>query len=36
MTARSFRIKAGPKTLRVSTFTMPDGKLEQFQVAATE
>ena len=36
MTARSFRIKAGSKTLRVSTFTMPDGKLEQFQVAAAE
>jgi D-alanyl-D-alanine carboxypeptidase len=36
MTARSFRIKCGPKTLRVTTFTMPDGKLEQYQVAAAE
>ncbi len=36
MTARSFRIKCGPKTLRLTTFTMPDGKLEQYQVAAVE
>jgi hypothetical protein len=36
MTARSFRIKCGPKTLRVTTFIMPDGKLEQYQVAAAE
>jgi CubicO group peptidase (beta-lactamase class C family) len=36
MTARSFRIKCGPKTLRLTTFTMPDGKLEQYQVAAAE
>jgi CubicO group peptidase (beta-lactamase class C family) len=36
MTARSFRIKAGGKTLRVSTFAMPDGTLEQYQVAAAE
>jgi CubicO group peptidase (beta-lactamase class C family) len=34
MTARSFRIKAGPKTLRLTTFTMTDGKLEQYQVAS--
>jgi len=36
MVARSFRIKCGPKTLRLTTFTMPDGKLEQYQIAATE
>jgi CubicO group peptidase (beta-lactamase class C family) len=36
MTARSFRIKCGSKTLRLTTFTMPDGKLEQYQVAAAE
>jgi hypothetical protein len=28
------RIKAGAKTLRLTTFTMPAGKLEQYQVAA--
>jgi CubicO group peptidase (beta-lactamase class C family) len=36
MVARSFRIKCGPKTLRLTTFTMPGGKLEQYQIAATE
>jgi D-alanyl-D-alanine carboxypeptidase len=36
MTARSFRIKCGSRTLRVTTFTMPDGKLEQYQIAAGE
>jgi D-alanyl-D-alanine carboxypeptidase len=36
MVARSFRIKCGVKTLRLTTFTMPDGKLEQYQIAATE
>jgi len=36
MVARSFRIKCGAKTLRLTTFTMPDGKLEQYQIAATE
>jgi D-alanyl-D-alanine carboxypeptidase len=36
MVARAFRIKCGAKTLRVTTFTMPDGKLEQYQIAATE
>jgi D-alanyl-D-alanine carboxypeptidase len=36
MTARSFRIKCGSRTLRVTTFTMPDGKLEQYQIAAAE
>jgi CubicO group peptidase (beta-lactamase class C family) len=34
MTARSYRIRFGAKTLRVSTFLMPDGKLEQYQIAA--
>jgi CubicO group peptidase (beta-lactamase class C family) len=36
MVARSFRIKCAAKTLRLTTFTMPDGKLEQYQIAATE
>jgi len=36
MVARSFRIKFGTKSLRLTTFTMPDGKLEQYQIAATE
>jgi CubicO group peptidase (beta-lactamase class C family) len=36
MVARSFRIKCGARTLRLTTFTMPDGRLEQYQIAATE
>src|SRR5262252_523063 len=36
MVARSFRIKWGTRSLRLTTFTMPDGKLEQYQIAATE
>src|SRR5207247_10755610 len=36
MTARRYRAKFAQKTLRISTFWMPDGKLEQFQVAAAE
>ena len=36
MTLRRFRIKCGAKTLSLTTFTMPDGKLEQYQIAATE
>ena len=36
MVFRRFRIKFATKTLDVSTFTMPDGKLEQYQIAATE
>jgi CubicO group peptidase (beta-lactamase class C family) len=36
MVFRGFRVKFGGRTLRVSTFTMPDGKLEQYQIAATE
>ncbi|HEY3933429.1 MAG TPA: serine hydrolase domain-containing protein [Gemmatimonadales bacterium] len=33
MTYRSFRIRAGGRNMVLSTFTMPDGKLEQYQVA---
>jgi CubicO group peptidase (beta-lactamase class C family) len=33
MTFRSFRAVYAKETLRITTFTMPDGKLEQFQVA---
>jgi D-alanyl-D-alanine carboxypeptidase len=33
MVGRSFRIRAGGKSLSLSTFTLPDGKLEQFQIA---
>lgn len=36
MTLRSYRVKFANKTLRVWTFAMPDGKLEQYMVAATE
>ena len=36
MTLRRFRIKGGMKALSLTTFTMPDGKLEQYQIAATE
>jgi D-alanyl-D-alanine carboxypeptidase len=36
MVFRGFRIKCGTRTLRLTTFTMPDGKLEQYQIAATE
>jgi CubicO group peptidase (beta-lactamase class C family) len=36
MVQRAFRIKCGAKTLRLTTFTMPDGKLEQYQIAPTE
>ncbi|MGH7582157.1 MAG: serine hydrolase domain-containing protein [Gemmatimonadales bacterium] len=32
MTFRAFRVRAGGKAMVVTTFTMPDGKLEQFQV----
>jgi len=34
MVVRSFRIKCGATSLRLTTFTMPDGKLEQYQIAA--
>ena len=33
MTLRVYRIKLGQKTLRAWTYEMPDGKLEQYQVA---
>jgi CubicO group peptidase (beta-lactamase class C family) len=36
MTLRRYRAVFPKKTLRVWTFTMPDGKLEQFMVAAAE
>jgi CubicO group peptidase (beta-lactamase class C family) len=36
MTLRRYRVKFPQKTLRLTTFTMPDGKLEQYTVAATE
>jgi CubicO group peptidase (beta-lactamase class C family) len=36
MTARSYRIRFPSRTLRLTTFVMPDGRLEQYQVAATE
>ncbi len=36
MTTRSFRAKFQDRTLRVWTFAMPDGKLEQYMVAAAE
>jgi len=36
MTARSYRIRFPLRTLRLSTFVMPDGRLEQYQIAAAE
>ncbi|HEY6141633.1 MAG TPA: serine hydrolase domain-containing protein [Thermoanaerobaculia bacterium] len=36
MTLRRYRVKFPNKTLRAWTFAMPDGKLEQFMVAAVE
>jgi len=36
MTLRNFRAKFPQKTLRVWTFTMPDGKIEQYMVTAAE
>ena len=33
MVFRAFRIRAGAKTLTLTTFTLPDGKLEQYQIA---
>jgi hypothetical protein len=33
MTFRAFRIKCGDQALSLSTFTQPDGKVEQYQVA---
>jgi D-alanyl-D-alanine carboxypeptidase len=36
MTLRSYNIKFAQKTLRAWTFEMPDGKLEQYQVAPAQ
>ena len=36
MTLRRYRIKFAQKTLNLTTFIMPDGKIEQYQIAATE
>jgi CubicO group peptidase (beta-lactamase class C family) len=36
MTARRFKIVTKSRTLSLSTYTMPDGKLEQYIVAAVE
>jgi CubicO group peptidase (beta-lactamase class C family) len=36
MTLRRYRAKFAAKSVRITTFWMPDGKLEQFQVAAAE
>ncbi|HUJ40610.1 MAG TPA: serine hydrolase domain-containing protein [Candidatus Acidoferrales bacterium] len=36
MKERVYRVKAGNRTLRVWTYEMPDGKLEQYQVAAAD
>jgi CubicO group peptidase (beta-lactamase class C family) len=36
MVARSFRIRAGDKVLGLTTFTLTDGKLEQYQIARAE
>jgi hypothetical protein len=36
MTMRSYRAVFPGKVLRVWTYEMPDGKLEQYQIAATE
>jgi CubicO group peptidase (beta-lactamase class C family) len=36
MTLRRYRVKLASKTVRAWTFAMPDGKLEQFMVAAAE
>ena len=33
MTGRSYRVTFPGRVLRVWTFEMPDGKLEQYQVA---
>jgi D-alanyl-D-alanine carboxypeptidase len=36
MTLRRYRIKFPNKTLRLTTFIMPDGMIEQYQIAAAE
>lgn len=34
MTYRAFRIRCGERTVSLTTFVMPDGKLEQYQIMA--
>jgi D-alanyl-D-alanine carboxypeptidase len=34
MTFRAFRVSCGKRNLSLSTFTLPNGKLEQFQIAS--
>jgi hypothetical protein len=34
MTFRAFRIECGRRTVSLSTFIMPDGKFEQYQIAS--
>jgi len=36
MILRRYRVKVGQKTLRAWTFEMPDGKLEQYQIAVQQ
>ncbi len=36
MTLRRYRVKFADRTLRITTFVMPDGKLEQYMVAAAD
>ena len=36
MTLRRYRIRFAQKTLSLTTFIMPDGKIEQYQIAASE
>ena len=36
MTLRRYRVKFPQKTLRITSFWMPDGKIEQFQIAVAE
>ena len=36
MTLRRYRIKFPTKSLRLTTFILPDGKIEQYQIAAAE
>jgi hypothetical protein len=36
MTLRRYRIKFKERSLRLTTFVMPDGKLEQYQIARAE
>ena len=36
MTLRRYRIRFAQKTLNLTTFILPDGKIEQYQIAASE